>query len=69
MAPQQKQHYHQPTTSLRHVGDQRYLVQQWTGGTECDLTGKPRSIEIQVKRQRQALFLDELNVIYGIVSL
>lgn len=29
------------------MGDQRYLVQQWTGGTECDLTGKPRSIEIQ----------------------
>ncbi|KAG0165783.1 Protein OS-9 [Apophysomyces sp. BC1015] len=36
-----------PTTSLRHVGDKRYLVQRWTGGTNCDLTDKPRSVEIQ----------------------
>lgn len=34
-------------TSMRHIGDQRYLTQFWEGGTVCDLTGKPRSIEIQ----------------------
>ena len=37
----------EPVTSLRHVGDQRYLSQRWTGGSECDRTGKPRSIEVQ----------------------
>ncbi|KAG2218874.1 hypothetical protein INT45_003941, partial [Circinella minor] len=37
----------EPITSLRHVGDQRYLTQRWTGGSECDRTGKPRSIEVQ----------------------
>lgn len=26
----------------------RYLVQKWTDGTRCDLTGKPREIEVQV---------------------
>lgn len=56
-SPQQHQHHQQPITSLRHVGDQRYLVQQWTGGTQCDLTGKPRSIEIQVKRERGGSYI------------
>ncbi|KAF7729231.1 Protein OS-9 [Apophysomyces ossiformis] len=36
-----------PVTSLRRVGDKRYLVQKWTGGTKCDLTGKPRTVEVQ----------------------
>jgi protein OS-9 len=25
----------------------RYLVQRWSGGTVCDMTGRPRRIEIQ----------------------
>lgn len=25
----------------------RYLVQRWDGGTICDMTGKPRSVEVQ----------------------
>lgn len=25
----------------------RYLVQRWDGGTTCDMTGKPRSVEVQ----------------------
>jgi protein OS-9 len=29
-------------------GESRYLVQKLEGGTTCDLTGKPRRIEIQV---------------------
>ncbi|KAI8141994.1 hypothetical protein BJV82DRAFT_670096 [Fennellomyces sp. T-0311] len=37
----------EPTTTLRHVGDQRFLTQRWTGGSDCDLTGKPRTIEVQ----------------------
>ncbi|KAI9278486.1 hypothetical protein BDA99DRAFT_554118 [Phascolomyces articulosus] len=37
----------EPSTSLKHVGNQRYLTQRWTDGSECDLTGKPRSIEVQ----------------------
>ncbi|KAI8056805.1 hypothetical protein BDF22DRAFT_668020 [Syncephalis plumigaleata] len=28
-------------------GERRYLTQYWTGGTLCDLTGEPRSIEVQ----------------------
>lgn len=27
--------------------DKRYLVQRWDGGTICDMTGKPRSVEVQ----------------------
>jgi hypothetical protein len=25
----------------------RYLVQKWSGGTICDMTGRPRRIEVQ----------------------
>jgi protein OS-9 len=30
-------------------GESRYLVQKLEGGTECDLTGKERKIEVQVR--------------------
>jgi protein OS-9 len=33
---------------LEQKGDVRYLVQNLEGGTTCDLTGKPRRIEVQV---------------------
>lgn len=33
---------------MRKVGDQRYLVQEWKNGSECDLTEKPRTVEVQV---------------------
>ncbi|KAK1829309.1 glucosidase II beta subunit-like protein-domain-containing protein [Podospora conica] len=36
-----------PNTELQVKGDQRYLVQRLDGGTLCDLTGRPRTIEIQ----------------------
>ncbi|KAK0642977.1 glucosidase II beta subunit-like protein-domain-containing protein [Cercophora newfieldiana] len=36
-----------PNTELQIKGDQRYLVQRLDGGTICDLTGRPRTIEIQ----------------------
>ncbi|PTB63063.1 hypothetical protein BBK36DRAFT_1162366 [Trichoderma citrinoviride] len=32
---------------LQVKGDQRYLVQRLEGGTICDLTGRPRTIEVQ----------------------
>ncbi|CAO1606203.1 Protein OS-9 [Xanthoria calcicola] len=35
------------TTQLRAKGDLRYLVQTLSGGTICDLTGRPRKIEVQ----------------------
>ncbi|KAL8883822.1 MAG: hypothetical protein Q9215_007998, partial [Flavoplaca cf. flavocitrina] len=35
------------TTQLRAKGDLRYLVQSLSGGTTCDLTGRPRKIEVQ----------------------
>lgn len=36
-----------PTTELQVKGDTRYLVQKMEDGTTCDLTGKPRRVEIQ----------------------
>jgi protein OS-9 len=36
-----------PKTELQIKGDTRYLAQKMEGGTTCDLTGKPRRIEVQ----------------------
>lgn len=36
-----------PKTELQVNGDSRYLVQKMEGGTICDLTGKPRRVEVQ----------------------
>ncbi|KAK6189382.1 hypothetical protein LQW54_013321 [Pestalotiopsis sp. IQ-011] len=36
-----------PNTDLQVKGDQRYLVQRMEDGTLCDLTNRPRTIEIQ----------------------
>ncbi|KAM0815571.1 putative Glucosidase II beta subunit-like protein-domain-containing protein [Seiridium cardinale] len=36
-----------PNTELQVKGDQRYLVQRMEDGTVCDLTNRPRTIEIQ----------------------
>lgn len=33
---------------LESKGSSRYMVQRLTDGTECDLTGKPRKIDVQV---------------------
>ncbi|KAJ2743285.1 Protein OS-9 [Coemansia sp. BCRC 34301] len=35
------------TTLVRRVGRSRYLAQVWGGGTVCDMTREPRSVEIQ----------------------
>ncbi|KAI8349398.1 hypothetical protein BD560DRAFT_450248 [Blakeslea trispora] len=34
-------------TELRNVGDQQYLAQTWKDGSVCDLTEKPRTVEVQ----------------------
>ncbi|KAF4628009.1 hypothetical protein G7Y89_g10143 [Cudoniella acicularis] len=36
-----------PKTELQVKGDTRYLVQKMEGGTICDLTGKPRRVEVE----------------------
>lgn len=36
-----------PKTELQVKGESRYLVQKMEGGTTCDLTGKPRRVEVQ----------------------
>ena len=36
-----------PNSQLYTKDDQRYLVQRLDGGTVCDLTGRPRTIEVQ----------------------
>ncbi|KAK4185110.1 glucosidase II beta subunit-like protein-domain-containing protein [Podospora australis] len=36
-----------PNSELQTKGDQRYLLQRFEHGTICDLTGRPRTIEIQ----------------------
>jgi protein OS-9 len=33
---------------LESKGSNRYMVQRLSGGTQCDLTGKPRKIDVQV---------------------
>ncbi|KAK4208122.1 glucosidase II beta subunit-like protein-domain-containing protein [Rhypophila decipiens] len=38
---------HPPNTDLQVKGDQRYLVHKFEHGTICDLTGRPRTIEVQ----------------------
>jgi len=40
-------HSEHPKTELQIKGDTRYLVQKMEGGTICDLTGKPRKVEVQ----------------------
>jgi protein OS-9 len=42
-----KTHNEPPKTELQVKGDTRYLVQKMEGGTTCDLTGKPRRVEVQ----------------------
>ena len=44
---EQKQLSPPPNTELQAKDNQRYLVQRLDGGTICDLTGRPRTIEIQ----------------------
>jgi protein OS-9 len=34
---------------LETKGSSRYMVQRLSDGTECDLTGKPRKIDVQVR--------------------
>jgi len=36
-----------PATELQVKGDAKYLVQKMEGGTTCDLTGKPRRVEVR----------------------
>ncbi|GBC14356.2 phytochelatin synthase-domain-containing protein [Rhizophagus irregularis DAOM 181602=DAOM 197198] len=40
-------------TDLQAVGGKKYLVQRWSDGTKCDLTGKPRRVEIQFHCSQQ----------------
>lgn len=40
-------------TELRNVGDQQYLAQTWKDGSVCDLTEKPRTVEVQVKKKKK----------------
>lgn len=42
-----KHHHSPPNSELQVKGDQRYLVQKLEDGTICDLTNRPRTIEIQ----------------------
>jgi hypothetical protein len=46
--PTTKQGQSRAPTELKSNGDQRYLVQTWRDGSKCDLTEKPRTIEVQV---------------------
>ncbi|GET04353.1 phytochelatin synthase-domain-containing protein [Rhizophagus clarus] len=40
-------------TDLQAVAGKKYLVQRWSDGTKCDLTGKPRRVEIQFHCSQQ----------------
>jgi hypothetical protein len=39
--------YLKPTLSIHSNAQARYLVQDWEGGTICDMTGKARKIEVE----------------------
>ncbi|ORX56924.1 hypothetical protein DM01DRAFT_1406371 [Hesseltinella vesiculosa] len=52
--PQQEKPPSAMTTSLKQVGGKRLLIQHWTDGTNCDLTNRPRSIDIQYQCDREA---------------
>ena len=41
-------------------GEARYLVQQLSGGTTCDLTGLPRRVEVQVRHLSLSLCASDL---------
>lgn len=40
---------------LESKGSSRYMVQRLSGGTECDLTGRPRKIDVQVRNAAGAI--------------
>ncbi|KAI8975695.1 hypothetical protein BDF20DRAFT_625504 [Mycotypha africana] len=46
-AHQHQKQYGHLYTELRTLGDQRYLVQKWKDGSICDLTERPRTVEVQ----------------------
>jgi protein OS-9 len=52
---------------LETRGETRYLVQNLGGGTICDLTGRERKIEVQVRRYQEISSL--LALTQGLVSL
>ncbi|KAJ1991577.1 Protein OS-9 [Coemansia sp. RSA 1358] len=35
------------TTKISTIGRKRFLTQMWGGGTMCDVTGRPRQVEVQ----------------------
>ncbi|KAG0903415.1 hypothetical protein G6F34_001141 [Rhizopus arrhizus] len=39
--------YKKAKTTLKQIGDQRVLIQQWNEGSICDLTKKPRTTVVQ----------------------
>ncbi|CAE6425996.1 unnamed protein product [Rhizoctonia solani] len=51
---------------LQKAADQRYLVQRWRDGTQCDKTGRKRQIEIQfhcsMSSVDQIMFVKEVSV-------
>ncbi|KAI8075592.1 hypothetical protein BDF21DRAFT_495097 [Thamnidium elegans] len=51
--PNNKKSSSKADTVMRKVGDQRYLVQEWKNGSECDLTEKPRTVEVQFHCDKQ----------------
>ena len=47
-----------PTGELVQRGESRYLVQKLEGGTTCDITGRPRRIDVQVSQCRALHYLN-----------
>jgi hypothetical protein len=59
-------------TTLKQVGDQRLLTQLWKDGTVCDITEKPRTVEVQFQcdaqgRDRISSFLELSTCNYQII--
>lgn len=50
---------------LESKGSSRYMVQRLSGGTECDLTGRERKIEVQVRWSLTSVNVFLLTFIYS----
>ncbi|OZJ05065.1 hypothetical protein BZG36_02105 [Bifiguratus adelaidae] len=58
-------------TSLYENGEQNVLVQRWAGGTVCDVTKKPRKIEVQFSCHinEQISFIKEVSTCQYVMSI
>ncbi|ORE22582.1 hypothetical protein BCV71DRAFT_260100 [Rhizopus microsporus] len=62
-----------PVTTLKQVGNQRYLLQQWGDGSTCDFTKKPRTVEVQYQCEYQGhdriSYMEEISTCHYLIVI